>query len=134
MERRPAWCNSSKCSWEGESRHADAVWATCKRAPLAISIRISSLLKPYAAEHTTTENICSLGLRVLVQEARKRNELMLVNSADGEFYCERIGDGRFALGLEFMCFGGNAKRLSESAPLFQRVGEEVFAERVKLRV
>jgi hypothetical protein len=79
-----------------------------KRAPLAISIRISSLLKPYAAEHTTTENICSLGLRVLVQEARKPNELMLVNSADGELktaarvvYCERIGDGRFALGLEF---------------------------------
>jgi hypothetical protein len=45
---------------------------------------------------------------VLVQEARKPNELMLINSADGGLktaarvvYCERIGDGRFALGLEF---------------------------------
>ena len=79
-----------------------------KRTPLAIPIRISSLLKPYAAERSTTENICSLGLRVLVQEARKPNELMLINSADGGLktaarvvYCERIGDGRFALGLEF---------------------------------
>ena len=79
-----------------------------KRAPLAISIRISSLLKPDAAERTTTENICSLGLRVLVRQARKPNELMLINSADGELqtaarvvYCERTGDGRFALGLEF---------------------------------
>jgi hypothetical protein len=79
-----------------------------KRTPLTIPIRISSLLNPCAAERSTTENVCSLGLRVLVRQARKPNELMLINSVDGELrtaarvvYCERTGDGRFALGLEF---------------------------------
>ncbi len=79
-----------------------------KRTPLAIPVRISSLQEPFAAERSTTENICSLGLRVLVQQARKPNERLLIKSTDGELnsaarvvYCERTGDGRFALGLEF---------------------------------
>jgi hypothetical protein len=79
-----------------------------KRARLAIPIRISNLQEPSAAERSTTENICSLGIRVLVRHARRRNERLLINSADGELqtdarvvYCERLADGRFALGLEF---------------------------------
>jgi len=79
-----------------------------KRTALAIPVRISSLKEPSAGERSTTENICSLGLRVLVRHARKLNERLLIKSADGELetdarvvYCERLMDGRFALGLEF---------------------------------
>ncbi len=75
---------------------------------LAIPVRISSFEEPSAGERSTTENICSLGIRVLVRRARELNERLLIKSADGELqtdarvvYCERLRDGRFALGLEF---------------------------------
>jgi len=79
-----------------------------RRTPLAIPVRIASLKEPLAGERSTTENICSLGIRVLVRHARKLNEKLLIKSTDGELeadarvvYCERLLDGRFALGLEF---------------------------------
>ena len=79
-----------------------------KRTRLAIPVRISSLKEPAAGERSTTENICSLGIRVLVRRAREPNERLLIKSADGGLqadarvvYCERLLDGRFALGLEF---------------------------------
>jgi hypothetical protein len=79
-----------------------------RRTPLAIPVKISSVKEPSAGERSTTENVCSLGLRVLVRQARELNERMLIKSADGELqadarvvYCERLGEGRFALGLEF---------------------------------
>jgi hypothetical protein len=75
---------------------------------LAIPVRISSFQEPSSGERSTTENVCSLGLRVLVRHARKLNERLLIKSADGELqtdarvvYCERLADGRFAIGLEF---------------------------------
>ena len=65
-------------------------------------------MEPSVGERSTTENICSLGLCVLVRRARELNERILIKSADGELetharvvYCERLLDGRFALGLEF---------------------------------
>ena len=71
-------------------------------------VSISSLKESSAGERSTTENVCSLGLRVLVRRARELNERVLIKSADGELqadarvvYCERLADGRFALGLEF---------------------------------
>ena len=79
-----------------------------KRTRLAVPVKISSPKEPSAGERSTTENVCSLGLRVLVRRARELNERLLIRSADGELetdarvvYCERLLDGRFALGLEF---------------------------------
>jgi hypothetical protein len=79
-----------------------------KRTRLAIPVRVSSLREPSAGEPSTTENICSLGLRILVRRARELNERLLIKSVDAELqaaarvvYCERLLDGRFALGLEF---------------------------------
>ena len=93
-----------------------------KRTRLAIPVRISSLEQPFAGERSTTENICSLGLRVLVQHARELNERLLIKSADGELetdarvvYCERQLDGRFALGLEFR---GDVTRWLKKSPGF----------------
>lgn len=91
-----------------------------KRTRLAIPVRISSLEEPSTGERSTTENVCSLGLRVLVQHARELNERLQIKSADGELqadarvvYCEKQLDGRFALGLEFR--GDVSKWLNKSA-------------------
>jgi hypothetical protein len=85
-----------------------------RRTRLALPVRISSLEEPSAGERSTTENICSLGIRVLVRRARELNERLSIKSADGELeadgrvvYCQRLFDGRFALGLEFHAGGSN---------------------------
>jgi hypothetical protein len=92
-----------------------------KRTRLAIPVRISTLKEPSAGERSTTENICSLGIRVLVRRARELNEQLLIKSTDGELetdarvvYCERLVDGRFALGLEFHGEVGNWLKKSMS--------------------
>lgn len=85
-----------------------------RRTRLAIPVRISSLEEPSAGERSTTEDICSKGIRVLVRRARELNERLWIKSADGEMeadgrvvYCQRLLDGRFALGLEFHGGGSN---------------------------
>jgi hypothetical protein len=79
-----------------------------KRTNLAISVRICSLQEPTEPERTITENICSLGVRVLASQPREFNERVLIHSADGDIqtqarviYCQPLSDGRFAIGLEF---------------------------------
>jgi hypothetical protein len=59
---------------------------------------------------------------VLVQHARELNERLLIKSANGELetdarvvYCERLRDGRFALGLEFR---GDVARWLKKSPGF----------------
>jgi len=79
-----------------------------KRIRLAVPVQISSLLDPAATERTTTENVCSLGLRILTQRARDLNERLMISSLMGELrtlahvvYCQRLPDGRFGVGLRF---------------------------------
>jgi hypothetical protein len=79
-----------------------------KRTQLVIPVRISSLQEPTVTERTVTENICSLGIRVLASIPRELNERLLINSADGDLqtqarvvYCQPLSDGQFALGLKF---------------------------------
>ena len=79
-----------------------------KRIPLAVPLQISSVLDPAAAEHTTTENVCSLGMRVLTQHARELNERLMISSLMGDLrafarvvYCQRLPNGHFAVGLQF---------------------------------
>ncbi len=79
-----------------------------KRIPLSLPVQIMSLYDPSASERTTTENVCSLGMRVLTQRARELNERLLVNSLGGDLralarvvYCQRLPDGRFAIGIQF---------------------------------
>jgi hypothetical protein len=79
-----------------------------KRIRLAVPVQISSLLDPAATEGTTTENVCSLGMRILTQRARELNERLWVRSLDGDLrtlaqvvYCQRLPDGRFGVGLQF---------------------------------
>jgi hypothetical protein len=79
-----------------------------KRIRLAVPVEISSFQNPSAAERTITENVCSLGIRVLTQRAKDLNERLLISSLVGDLrtlarvvYCQRLPDGRFGIGLQF---------------------------------
>ena len=79
-----------------------------KRTRLALPVQISSPQYPTAAEPTTTENVSSLGIRVLSQRPRVPDERLMIRSADGDLrslvrvvYCQRLADGRFGIGLQF---------------------------------
>src|SRR6266851_229296 len=49
-----------------------------KRIRLAVPVQISSLLDPAATVRTTTENVCSLGVRVLTERAMDLNERLMI--------------------------------------------------------
>jgi hypothetical protein len=79
-----------------------------KRIRLAVPVQITSPVDPAATERTTTENVCSLGIRILAQRARDLNERLIINSLLGDLrtlarvvYCQRLPDGRFGIGLQF---------------------------------
>lgn len=78
-----------------------------KRVRLAVPVEISSL-QGFAAERAVTENVCSLGLRVVMHHAWESNARLLVKSLVGDLralarvvYCQRLPDGRFGVGLQF---------------------------------
>jgi len=78
-----------------------------KRIRLAVPVEIFSPQNPAAAERATTENVSSLGIRVLTQRARDLNERLMISSLVGGLrtlarvvYCQRVAENRFALGLE----------------------------------
>jgi hypothetical protein len=79
-----------------------------RRTRLAVTVQISSLREPAAKERTITENACSRGLRILVDRQMGPDEPLLVSSTTGDLrvqarvvYCQRLGEGRFAVGLHF---------------------------------
>ena len=88
-----------------------------KRIRLAVPVQIASLLDPAAAERTTTENVCSLGMRVLTERARQLNERLMISSLVGDLralarvvYCQRLPNGRFCVGLQFQETAANWPR------------------------
>jgi hypothetical protein len=79
-----------------------------KRIRLAVPVEITSLQYTSANERTTTENVCSLGVRVLTENARELNERLMIKSLAGDLralarvvYCQRLPDGHFGIGLQF---------------------------------
>jgi hypothetical protein len=91
-----------------------------KRTRLALPVQISSPQHPTATEPTTTENVSSVGIRVLTQSPRVPNERLMIRSADGDLrtlvrvvYCQRLPDGRFGIGLQFQ---GQAFNWSKGSP------------------
>lgn len=84
-----------------------------KRIQLAIPVQVSSLAGAVATERTTTENVCSSGIRILTARPRNLNEQVIVTSAAGGLkawgsvvYCQKLPDGRFGIGLHFERFSG----------------------------
>src|ERR1700720_1456634 len=91
-----------------------------KRIEVAVPLQISSILDPETAERTRTENVCSLGVRVLTEQARELDERLMIRSLRGDLqrlarvvYCQRLPDGHFAVGLQFQ--GGSVKWAGEAA-------------------
>src|SRR6266571_8640978 len=79
-----------------------------KRVQLTVPVQISSIQDPAATERTTTENVCSLGVRILTQRAKEMNERLMIRSLVAYLrtlarvvYCQRLPDGRFGVGLQF---------------------------------
>lgn len=79
-----------------------------KRIQLSLPVQISCLHDPSTMERTTTENVCSLGMRVLTQKAKELNERLMISSLVGDLralarvvYCQRLPDGRFGIGIQF---------------------------------
>ena len=79
-----------------------------KRIQLSLPVQISSVSEPSTAERTTTENVCSLGMRLLTQKARQPHERLMIGSIVGDMrglarvvYCQRLPDGRFGVGIQF---------------------------------
>jgi hypothetical protein len=91
-----------------------------KRIEVSIPLQISTILDPDAAEQTTTENVCSLGMRILTGHARQLNERLMITLLKDNMrrlarvvYCQRLADGHFAVGLQFQ--GNAVKWAGESA-------------------
>src|SRR5580700_1500537 len=85
-----------------------------KRIQLAVPVEITSLQYTSANERTTTENVCSFGIRVRTQNARELNERLMIQSLVGDLrtlarvvYCQRLPDGHFGVGLQFQGVGVN---------------------------
>lgn len=92
-----------------------------KRIRLAVPVEISSLQDPSATERTTTENVCSLGVRILTQRAKELNERLMISSLVGDLrtlarvvYCRRLPDGRFGVGVQFQGVALNWPKISLS--------------------
>lgn len=79
-----------------------------KRIRLEIPVQIFSVQDPSKMERTITENVCSLGVRILTRVAKELNERLMFNSLAGDLqrltrvvYCQRLPGGRFGVGLQF---------------------------------
>ncbi len=79
-----------------------------KRIRLSIPLEFSKLRDPNGTERTVTENVCSIGARVLTRWAMEPNERLMVRFLELNLrtqarvvYCQRLPDGRFGLGLQF---------------------------------
>lgn len=79
-----------------------------KRIRLTVPLELSSLQDPSATERTTTENVSSLGVRVLTRRSKERNERLLIKSLADDLralarvvYCQRLADRRFGVGISF---------------------------------
>ena len=85
-----------------------------KRVRLSVPVVISSPKDPSAIERTTTENVCSMGARLVTEHARDLNEQLMICSLVRDermlarvVYCHRLPNGRFGIGVEFESISSN---------------------------
>jgi hypothetical protein len=80
-----------------------------RRIQLAVPVEIYTLQNPSATELTSTENVCSIGARILTQRPKQLNERLMIRISVGDLrtlarvvYCQRLSDGRFGVGTQFL--------------------------------
>lgn len=83
-----------------------------KRIRLVVPVEIIALQDASAIERTSTENVCSLGVRLLSQRAWEINERLVIRSLTGDLrtvgrvvYCQHLSDGRYGIGMQFLGAG-----------------------------
>ena len=86
-----------------------------RRARRMAPVQLTRLEQPEAAERVLSENVSSLGMRVVGKQRWQPGETLVVISLTRDFrlparvvYCQRLASGRFATGLEFQ--GPSTKR------------------------
>jgi hypothetical protein len=74
---------------------------------MMVPVEMCSVQDQSALERATTENVCSVGARVLTRKPKERNERLMVRTVLGNFwtaarvvYCQRLSDGRFGVGIQ----------------------------------
>jgi hypothetical protein len=79
-----------------------------KRVRLSVPVVISSVDDPPTVERTTTENVCSMGARLVTEHAKGQNEQLMICSPVGDqgrlarvVYCQQQPDGLFKVGVKF---------------------------------
>ena len=80
-----------------------------KRVHLTINLEISNLLDPSSKERASTENISSLGMRVMTQTPKALNECLVIRTIGGDLravarviYCQQLANERFGVGVLFL--------------------------------
>jgi len=84
-----------------------------KRIAKTLILEICLYDEPGLKERTITENVSPRGARVLVErEWRPRQQVLVISPNEGVrsrgqiVYCERVAEGKFAVGLELSVGGG----------------------------
>lgn len=93
-----------------------AVHRVESRAATKIAVDLSSLDVRTPAQEGVTENVSSRGARVVTGRAWQPNERLNVRSLLGNFrsrarvvYCQPLGNGTFAIGLQLFATTGDWK-------------------------
>jgi len=80
-----------------------------KRIQRAIPVEISALQHPPLIERASTENVSPLGVRLLTKQPMERDARLIIRSLVGDqktvarvVYCQRLADGRFGVGMQFL--------------------------------
>ena len=80
-----------------------------KRIQRVVPVEISTLQDPRITERVSTENISPLGARIVTQRSIEQNARLLIRSLAGNqrtaarvVYCQRMPDGRFSVGMQFL--------------------------------
>ena len=78
------------------------------RIRMKVPVRLESLGNPSLAENTLTENVCSLGIRVVTKRPWQPGETLQITSPVGDLrtparvvYCQSLRGDQFAVGLQF---------------------------------
>ena len=79
-----------------------------KRIAKTVRVEVCPLNDPSLKERTTTENVSAHGVRVLLRRNLQPLQQAVVSSPNegvrasaSVVYCQRLGEDRFAVGLEF---------------------------------
>lgn len=72
-------------------------------------MEISALQHPPSTERVSTENVSPLGVRVVTQRPLECDQRFIIHSLAGAqktigrvVYCQRLKDGQFAVGMQFL--------------------------------